>query len=188
VRNRFFSTRRRIAVVGAGTAIALAGAGAAFAYFTSTGSGTGSGTVGSAANWSVTAAPGTYGPAGALYPCGTNASPCPADEETIVFTVTNNAKGAEELQSAAAVIDSDGSGNIEIGGTNAQPNGPGLTGATPVSGCLAAWFTATDAAFGPVDVPSGGTVPVTVTVAMEDSGTLQNNCQGQNPDVNLNVT
>jgi hypothetical protein len=187
---RTFS-KRRVAIIGATTAIALAGGGAAFAYFTATGSGTGSGTVGSTANWSVTAGAGTYGSAGALFPCGTTTAPspaCTADEETIVFTIKNTGKGAQELQTAVPAIASDSStpSDIETGGTN---NGSGLTGDTPVTGCLASWFGASDAtAFTPVDVAAGSTTTVTVTVTMEDSGSVQNPCETTAPDVTLNVT
>jgi hypothetical protein len=186
---RTFS-KRRIAIIGATVAIALAGGGAAFAYFTSTGSGTGTGTVGSAASWGVSAAAGTYGSAGALYPCGSTTAPsssCAADEETIVFTVTNTGKAAQELQTAVPSIPNDGGTppDIETGGTN---NGSGLTGDTPVVGCYASWFGVSDAAFTPVDVAVGGTATVTVTVTLEDSPSSQDKCEGAAPDVTLNVT
>jgi hypothetical protein len=187
---RTFS-KRRIAIIGATVAMALAGGGAAFAYFTGTGSGTGTGTVGSAASWGVSAAAGTYGSAGALYPCGSTTAPstaCAADEETIVFTVTNTGKAAQELQTAVPSIASDGAtlADIETGGTN---SGSGLTGDTPVIGCYASWFGAWDTpVLTPVDVPAGGTATVTVTVTLADSGSNQNKCESAAPDVTLNVT
>jgi hypothetical protein len=184
VRNPFHRKRRLL--VAATVTLALAGGGAAYAYFTSTGQGYGTGTVGSPANWTVQDTSHSFGSAGALYPCGTLASPCPADEETIVFTVTNNDSGAQELQTAVPGIASDGSGNVVTGGTDTAT---GITGGTSVTGCEASWFSAADSpAFTTVDVAGNATTTVTVVVAMEDSGTLQNPCIGAAPDVTLNVT
>jgi hypothetical protein len=187
---RTFS-RRRIVIIGATVAMALAGGGAAFAYFTSTGSGTGTGTVGTGASWGVSAAAGTYGAAGDLYPCGTSTaatSGCSADEETIVFTIKNTGSAAQELQTASPSIASDTASpaNIETGGTN---SGSGLTGDSPVTGCLASWFGAFDTtAFTPVNVAAGASTTVSVTVTMEDATTNQDPCENKVPDVTLNVT
>lgn len=196
---KLLTTRRRIAVVGAVTAGVLAVAGVAFAYFTSTGSGTGSASVGSAANFNVV----QTGGAGTLYPCGSTtaaSSGCSAQEATIVYTVTNEGTGAQQLTAAnlsPAVDDSNGNGTgvIVTGGTgNATADPP--SGSTSVTGCQATWFgsavTAVNGgAVSNVDLAphgqSGDSATVTVTVTMEDAATDQSLCEGHLPDVNLGV-
>ena len=159
--------RKRAAMVVAVVAV-LAIAGAAFAYFTSTGTGTGSAAVGNATNWTVTPGAAT----GTMYPGGGSAS--------IPYTVTNGGAGNQQLSNVSASVDTDpASGDVMSGNP-----------ATPVSGCLASWFTAVanqptnptlPADLGPGDSATGGTV----TVTMSDSQTNQDACKNVTPNVTI---
>jgi hypothetical protein len=163
VRN-LFTTRRRIAVVSVVVVGVLAVGGVAFAYFTSTGSGTGQATVGSAANWSVTAG----APSGTMYPG--------AGSTTIVFTVQNAGTGNQKDNTDSVAVAHDGTGNVTSHGT-------------AVPGCLASWFTATigtDNARG-VDFAPGASNTVNVSVTMSDAAVSQDACQGVTPDITLTV-
>jgi hypothetical protein len=166
--SKLFAARRRIAIVGTAAAMVLAGGGAAFAYFTASGSGTGSGTVGSTGTWQVTQASST----GTIYP-GSGSS-------VITFNVKNTGTADQQYSTATSTVNSDGSGNIQTGVGNAS-----------VSGCLAAWFSATVTADTSIDtnVAGGATVQVQVTVTMPtDSTDNQNACEGAAPNVTLAVS
>jgi archaellum component FlaG (FlaF/FlaG flagellin family) len=161
---KLFTTRRRIAIVVGASAVVLAGGGAAFAYFTASGSGTGQATVGSAAQWSVTA--GT--PSGTMLP-GQGST-------TIVFTVKNVGQGNQKDDSDTVTIPTSGSDVTSQG--------------VDVPGCLATWFAAnitTDNASG-VDFTPGQTETVTVTMTMSDAATSQDACESALPDVTLSVS
>jgi len=195
------SKTKRIVAVGLTLGLTLGLAGAAFAYFTSSGSGSGSASVGTATNFNVVQT-GSF--SGTLYPCGAStaiSAPCGTREGTIIYTVTNEGAGAQELTPSGFVAKIDdsagtGLGSIVTGGTgNATADPP--SGSTAVSGCTAAWFGAyvtavNGVAPAPVDLTangqSGDTATVTVTVTMEDSGGIQNLCESQTPDVNLAVS
>jgi hypothetical protein len=166
--SKIFAARRRIAVVGVAAAMVLAGGGAAFAYFTASGSGTGSATVGSTGTWQVTQASST----GTLYP-GSGSS-------VITFNVKNTGTADQQYSTATPTVDSDGSGNIQTGGSS-----------TSVSGCLAAWFSASVSSDTGVNtnVAGGATVQVQVTVTMPtDSTDNQNACEGETPNVTLAIS
>jgi len=164
VRNPFRT--RRVAVVGSVAVITLAGAGAAFAFFTSSGTGTGSASVGSASNWTVSS------------PTNVSNNLLPGSgSEDLSFTVTNPGNGAQAFNSVTAKIVDDGSGNIVTSGGN-------------VVGCLSSWFTATAGTPTPgygTSIGHNGTATVPVTVTMQDSGTVQDACQGTAPEVQLTV-
>jgi hypothetical protein len=164
---RIFRMKRTVAalsVVGV-----LVCAGAAFAYFTSTGSGSGNATVGSSSAFTVNVAAAS---GGALYPgSGT---------QTLSYTVTNPSSGAQSLRATTASVASSG-GNITTG------SGAG----TPVTGCLASWFTATNTA--PTPLPqnlAGGATSTSgsVAVTMQDSGTNQDPCQGATPNITVSAS
>jgi hypothetical protein len=162
---RIFSTKRRIAVVGAFTALALAGGGAAFAYFTSTGSGTGSATVGSSTNWLVT-------------PTGATGTIFPGSGSTVItYNVKNTGTGNQSYSSALATLPAETNGDAEHGGSD-------------IAGCLAAWFdpaVTSDPGLS-TSIAGGASVTVQVTVTMPDLATTnQNACQGVMPDVTLTV-
>jgi archaellum component FlaG (FlaF/FlaG flagellin family) len=158
-------TKKRL-VAGVVVLLALAVAGAALAYFTGGGSGTTQvAAVGTSSNLSV-----TFGtPTGAMYP-GTGT-------DTIPFTITNAGSGAQELSAVAASVANDGSGNVTSSGA-------------AVTGCLAAWFAASPGTLSaPVDLAASGqagdSYSGTVTVTMSDSGTNQDACEGQTPDITV---
>jgi streptogramin lyase len=145
----------------------LAVASAALAYFTSTGSGTGSTSVGTASPWGVTSQPATGGP---IYPGGGTAN--------IVYTVTNNGSGDQQLSTITATVDADSNGDITHNGTG-------------VAGCLASWFTTTvhqptNPAL-PADLTPGQQVTGSVDLTMQDSHTNQDPCQGSTPDITINA-
>jgi hypothetical protein len=165
---RIFS-KRRIAIVGATVAIALAGGGAAFAYFTSAGIGDASASVGRApvTGWSVTAPSNITGD---LFPG--------SGSEVISFTVTNTDTGNEALSTLTPYVARNVAGYVFSGGT-------------AVTGCDAAWFTATAGTPTPVlgtNLPHGSSYTVPVTVTMKESGTDQDACEGVDPEIVLRVS
>jgi len=199
---------KKVAAIGLAAGLALGAAGAAFAYFQSTGNGTGSATVGSASTWSVVKASS----AGTLYPCQSSfpqTSACATsptnDQATITYTVTNNSTGAQlltytnlkTLVDSAQGTEATPLTDIVTGGSNTQPNADtystsNLGSATAVNNCQASWFNSTvtslNGAQADVDVAGLGTATVVVTVGMIDSGTVQNACETQTPDVDLWVS
>lgn len=159
---RHMFTKVRIAVLCTVASLALAGA--AYAYFTSSGTGTGNATVGTSTAFTVSVAAPT---GGLLYPgSGT---------DVMTYTVHNPSAGAQNLSSTSVAVASS-NGNITQGGT-------------PVSGCLASWFTATNT---PPALPqdlAGGTTSTagSVAVTMTDSGTSQNACENATPDITVSA-
>jgi hypothetical protein len=150
--------------------IAIGSAAAAFAYFTAGGTGvTHADSVG--ASSALTVSFGT--PTGTMYP-GAGSSAVP-------YTVTNAGAGQQQLTSVTAAVNADASGNITVSGTS-------------VAGCKAAWFTASvgTPALPVVLTPSGSGATAsftgTLTVSMTDSGTNQNACQNQTPDVTVSAS
>jgi hypothetical protein len=163
-----FTKRRMVVVLCAVVALAIAGS--AYAYFTSTGTGTKStAAIGTATNFNVTFGTAT----GTMFPG--------AGTDSIPYTVTNAGSGAQRLNTVTAVVANDATTtpNIQSGGV-------------PVVGCLAAWFTATPPTITAVTLnPSpaaGSTSTGVVTVAMVDSGTNQNVCQGKTPDITISAS
>ena len=143
----FLRTKRHKIFVLGGTAVGLVVTVAAIAYFTgANGSGTDSAAVGSSTAWSVAVNSGgaTFTPAGytAIYPG--------SGIEAIPFTVTNSGKGSQNLRTLAYAIKNDG----------ASPANAETSTGTVITGCQAAWFTATgdvtNAAL-PSDLAAGGT-------------------------------
>jgi hypothetical protein len=161
--------KRKRVLAGLGVVAMLVVAGSAFAYFTSTGSGTGSATVGSASNWTVTPATATGGP---LYPG--------SGSMVIDYTVTNASSGHQDLTATSSTVASSG-GNVTQAGV-------------PVTGCLAAWFTATNTppttpGALPQDLAGGASeTGGYVTVTMTDAAANQNVCQGVKPDITISAS
>jgi hypothetical protein len=155
---RRFTKKRKLAALGVVAVLAIAGA--AIAYFTASGSGTGNATVGSSTAWTVT--PGSA--SGTMYP-GSGTS-------SFSYTVANPGSGPQHLSSTSATVADDGSGNIKEHGS-------------PVSGCLASWFTAADHSPAPANVAAGSSVNGSVDVTMTDTGGDQNACQGHTPDITV---
>jgi len=165
-------TRKRGIALSLLALLALA-AGGAYAYFTATGTATdqGAGTVGTTTPFQVTFGTAT----GTMYPG--------AGSTVIPFTITNEGTGYENLSSAAVVIPDtvgDGSGDIEDAGVD-------------VTGCLAAWFSATVStapSYGDLapNGQSGDSATGDVTVTMSDSGTDQDACENATPDITVNAS
>jgi hypothetical protein len=170
---RIFSSRRRVALIGAIAALALAGGGSAFAYFTAgtTASGTGQAAVGTAASVTWSVAPN--GETGTMLPGSGTA--------TINFIVTNTGTGTQALTSVTAAILNDGTG---LPGPNVLQHG------TAVAGCYSAWFalgTSTPTPALGSSIAPGGTVAVAVTMTMTNAPVSQNACESVTPDVQLTV-
>jgi hypothetical protein len=144
--------------------MALLLVGGAYAYFTSTGTGTGTASVGSSTAFAVSFGTTTGGP---LYPG--------AGSQALPYTVTNPAGGgSQNLTTTTAKVASSG-GNVTQAGT-------------PFAGCLAAWFTATNAAPPSVNLVPGASATGSVAVTMQDSGTNQDPCQGVAPDITVSAS
>jgi hypothetical protein len=156
-------TKKRVAAAVA--ALAIGGSSmAAYAYFTGgSGSGSGSASTGSTSSWSVGALSFSGGP---IYPgSGT---------ETATYTITNTGGGNQALTSVTASVNASG-GNVTQAGT-------------PLSGCLASWYSATAGAPTPAVgavVAKNGTATGTVSAALTESNTNQNVCKGATPDVTV---
>ncbi|MDQ6836498.1 MAG: SurA N-terminal domain-containing protein [Actinomycetota bacterium] len=160
---RSFTKKRSIVALSIIAVLALAGG--AYAYFTSSGSGTGAASVGTSSLFTVNPAAATGGP---LYPG--------SGSESISYTVTNPSSGAQNLSGTTAAIASSG-GNITHNGT-------------PVAGCLASWFTATNT---PPTLPqnlAGGATSTagSVAVTMSNAAVSQNACQNQSPDITISAS
>lgn len=158
-------TKKRV-ILALGVVAALVVAGAAVAFFTSTGTGTGSAQVGSAAHWTMTPSAATGGP---MFP-GSGTS-------TIAYTVKNPGADNRHLNGTSAAVANDG----------ATPDANIVENGSPVAGCHASWFTATDTGPGAQNVPGGATVSGSVAVTMQDSGTDQSSCQSHNPDITISA-
>jgi hypothetical protein len=166
--------RKRLAALGFVAALAITGA--AVAYFTGgSGSVNGSGSVGASSPWGVTTGASTWSGTSltALYPGATN------NTEFIPFTVTNNGNGHQSVATIAAALMKDGSGNAET------------ASGTPITGCLASWFTATVDAGNPAlpsNLAPAGTYTGKIDLTMQDSGTNQNACQNAAPAVTITAS
>lgn len=168
----FKFTRKRV-VLGLSGVAALALAAVAVAYFTSSGSGSGSGAVGASAPFTLTlGTPSFSGGLSAIYPG--------AGTETVPFTVTNAGNGNENLSTVTPTIDTDNStGDVKTS-----------TG-TVLTGCLASWFTISDASANPAlpdDLAPQGTYTGSVQITMSDSATDQDACQNAAPGITVAVS
>jgi hypothetical protein len=152
---------KRIAIVSVAVMLVVGAGGAAYAFWTSTGIGTGTATTGTSVNFTVV--PGA----------ATGGLLSPGSEQSVPFTVTNDATITQTLTSVeVTVADADGT---------SWDNG---------TGCTAADYTVT------VDTPTepygaiaaGGTVDGTVTVTMLDSENNQDACQGEDVPLHFVVS
>jgi hypothetical protein len=167
--SRVLGSKRRKLILAAGTVGGMIVAGVAVAFFTGgAGSGTGNATVGASSALAVTV--NSAGATGApIYPG--------AGTEKIPFTVTNNSSGHQGLTSLTYAIANDGSGNVVTGVNN-----------TPVSGCLASWFSASGDSGNPAlpdDLAGSGTYTGDVDVTMSDVNSSQDACQNVTPNVTV---
>jgi hypothetical protein len=159
---RKFTKKRVIAVLSIVAALALAAG--AYAFFTSAGTGTGHATVGNATGFNVTVATAT---GGTLLPGSGTA--------TLAYTVKNVSTSTQTLESTAATVAQDGTGNI-------------LSHNDAVPGCKTSWFTATDKhpVYGPLAGSAAIDGSVDVTMSNGDgSGSNQDACQGTSPDITV---
>jgi hypothetical protein len=157
-------TKKGLAILLAG-AIVLGGAGAALAYFTSTGNGTGNATVGTAGSWTVA----TSAPTGGLLYPGTGT-------DTVAYTVTNSGSGYQELNGTTAALTTDVAGGVFDTTTHAF-----------VDGCQASWFTVTNTTVSG-DVAPSADLSSSLTITMQDSGTVQDPCKNLTPQVTISAS
>ena len=156
-------TRSKKRVAAFASLVAMAAVVAAIAYFTGTGSGTGQAQVGTSTPWGVTFGAST----GTMYP-GSGSS-------TVNYTVTNNASGNQHLNTTTASVATDGSGNVTSSGT-------------PVSGCLATWFSASNSPPAAVTLAPAASTTGTAAVTMAESGTNQDACKNVTPDIVISAS
>jgi hypothetical protein len=164
---KIFSSKKRVAVIGALTAVTLVGGGTAFAYWTSIGQGDGSVAVGTTTdNVTLTAAVGTI--TGTLAPGG------PGRDTTV--SVTNNGPGTAQVTAVTVSV-------AGLGGTPWEILGPN-------GGCDASDFSLNLATAGdPVDlVPDFLNVPGTTTSAGLPLNVAMVNKTDENQDDCKNVT
>lgn len=166
-------SKKRLAAVALVAVLAVSGI--AVAYFTGgSGSVTGSGTVGSASALGVTTGTPTWsGSLTALYPGATN------NTQLLPFTVTNGGNGHQSVTTITAALLKDASGNAET------------ASGTPITGCLASWFTATVDTGNPAlpsNLAPAGTYAGKIDLTMQDSGTNQNACQNAAPGVTITAS
>lgn len=175
----FLRGRRQKLLAASGTIAGLVVVVAAVAYFTGAdGSGSGNATVGSSTGWSVSVNAG-----GASYTDSGGATGCDAlypgaCTEVIPFTVTNNGKGHQNLNSISYGIKAD----------NSNPANAETASGTVLTGCLASWFAAAAHSSNgstPVDLGPGGTYTGSADVTMSDQPTSQDSCQGKTPGITV---
>jgi len=156
-------TRSKKRVAAFASLVAMAAVVAAIAYFTGTGSGTGQAQVGTSTPWGVTFGATT----GTMYP-GSGSS-------TVHYTVTNNGSGSQRLNTTTASVATDGSGNVTSSGT-------------PVSGCLATWFSAANTPPAAVTLAPAASTTGSAAVTMAESGTNQDACKNVTPDIVISAS
>ena len=167
---------KKIAAVVLTAGLVLGGGGIAFAYFTSTGSGTGSAQVGTPSGVITFA---STGPATPLLPDDT---PVPFD-----FHMASNQPGGTMVYVGNVYL------SIMRSGTGPTAVAETADG-TPISGCLADWFTVTSSVF--VDIEFNGpdgalasdsdglTLP---TIEMMNQLVSQDACQGASIGIGFNM-
>jgi hypothetical protein len=148
---RTMSRRNKRFALALATVLTLGGAGAGFAYWTSTGSGTGSASTGASVAFTIASDPavGTIAPGSA--------------GQTVDFTVTNPGPGTQNVFGVSVTM-ADSTGAAWV----------------PDGDCDIADYTATITTaptFGPI--PAGGTTDGTATVTLTNTGSDQDDCQGQ---------
>jgi hypothetical protein len=159
---RIFSSKKRVAIIGAVTAVTLVGGGTAFAYWTTSGTGNGSATAGSSVGWSVTLAPIATG---VLAPTSDDGTPM----QTASYTIANSGAGQQFLSQALVTVDSVSGGGSGPGAacaiTDFQLGSPaaGQAFTQPINQNLAA---------------GTGSYTGTVDLRLVDNGVDQNNCKG----------
>ena len=168
------SKKKAVAVV-LGVLLALSAVTGAVAYFTgASGNANGSGTVGTSSAWSVAMGTPTFqGSYTALYPGATNNS------EYLPFTITNNGKGFQNLQSVVVTMPTESNGDAET------------AGGADIAGCQASWFTAVLDSGNPGtpdDIAAAGTYLGKVDLTMQDSGTPQDLCKNAAPAVTVTAS
>lgn len=178
----FLRGKRQKLLAASGTIAGLVAVVAAVAYFTgANGSDTGNASVGSSTGWGVTVNAGsaTFTNSGgatgcdALYPG--------ACTEVIPFTVTNNGKGHQHLNSVTYGIKSD----------NSTPANAETAGGTVLTGCQAGWFNViADGNNGStsVDLGPGGTYTGSADVTLSNQPTTQDACQGKTPGITVTAS
>jgi hypothetical protein len=178
---KFLTTRKKVAAVALSGAMAAGIAGVAFAYFTSSGSGTGSASTGSSTAFTIAQDSAT--PATGLYPSPAGSAPI----DNVAYTVTNPGSGNQYVNTVTVAVASDGSGNVLSAGA----------GNPSITGCLAAWYSITNAtqtlhkniAAGQSydeTVAAQGTTPTTIQLV--DSGGSQDNCKGASIELTFSST
>ena len=154
---RRFTKKHLVLALPAIASLALAAG--AYAYFSGGGSSTGTASVGTTKGFTVTVASDS---SGSLYPG--------YGSEALGYTVKNNSNGTQHLAATSVSVAADGSGNITSAGKT-------------VAGCLASWFTATDAPPAYGEIQGGQSVTGHVTVTMKDVNLSQDACQNAAPDI-----
>ena len=155
-------TKKRAVAAGAAVAI-LGGSMGAWAYFTAqSGSGSHSAPVGTSTQWQVSV--GAF--SANLYPGGPST--------TATYTITNPSAGNQGLTGVTASVASSG--------------GEVTTGGTPVTGCLASWFSASAGAPASglnTSIAPGANTTGTVTVTMSNVNSVQDACKSATPDITV---
>ena len=170
---KFLTKKRVAAAVGA---LAIGGSGmAAYAYFTSSGSGSGTGAVGTSTAFSVT----NVSASGNMYP----GDPTGA---SVTYKITNPSTGHQAVRTVTVALANDG----------ASPANVVDSGGTPITGCLASWFTMGSSSF---TASGGGAVTLTADLAggdyingstqltMGNVGSSQDACKSAAPKVTVTV-
>ena len=164
----FMKGKKRI-VASTVVSLVIAGSGVAYAYFTSTGSGTGSATVGSSTALTITQTNTIAG----LLPGG-SASP-------VQFTILNDSGGNENLGLVSASVSSVTLAEGHPSGTCSASDFT-VTAGTTVVGSISNGST-----YDSTTASSGSELTsVEPTVAMKETGSNQDACQGAT--VNLTLT
>ena len=158
---------KKLTAIGLTALLALVGGGVAVGWFASGGSGTGSAVVGSPGPSDLHVV--GHDPEAALLPGD--------DPQPFVFDVHNTGSASEHV------------GTVDITVAAAPVTGYALEDGTPITGCLASWFTVTSSVTVDTTVAAGAWDDGVsgASIAMSESGTDQSACEGHTVDVAFTV-
>ena len=159
---KLFSSKKRVAAIGALTAATLVGGGMAYGYWTNSGEGAGTATAGTSAEYTVDFSATT----------GLSLSPDGPTQDTTV-TVTNTGSGAQQISSVL----------VSVANVDGSPWSAGACSAADFSVSGEAAGSAAEALGAPVTLaPSGSagdaSAPLPVTIQMVDTSSDQEDCKG----------
>ncbi len=159
---KLFSSKKRVAAIGALTAVTLVGGGMAYGYWTDSGEGDTTVTAGTSAGYTVTFGATTGGD---LSPGG------PTNSTSV--TVANEGTGAQQISSVLVSVATDTGGTWTAGACSADDFSVNSEAAGDPAEALGALVT-----LAPAGSAGDETAALPVTIQMVDTGLDQEDCKG----------